>query len=288
MGKSVVGSRGLLVGGALLVLLGVVSLASRGERPSSGGGGSSRALPVGFFDYVFTFALAFGLLMLVVSAYYRAELRSQGKGGWEVKQMAMFLGAVAVVCVVAVIAMERIADQRGKTLQTTKINTGIPTGASTATDERRRVRRKPKFEWEAVVIAAAMIGGVYGVYAVFRPKKRGRSGGSLREDIALILEDTLDKLWAEEDPRRAVILAYAWMERTLAAYGLPRAAAETPLEYLSRVLVDLDASKSSVFELTALFERAKFSSHEIDVTMKEEAIAALSAVRDELRKPAAE
>jgi hypothetical protein len=38
-----------------------------------------------------------------------------------------------------------------------------------------------------------------------------------------------------------------------------------------------------VARLTALFERAKFSHHEIGSELKEEAIEALVAVRDELR-----
>jgi hypothetical protein len=38
-----------------------------------------------------------------------------------------------------------------------------------------------------------------------------------------------------------------------------------------------------VHGLTALFERARFSRHEIGLDMKEEAIAALEAIRDELR-----
>ena len=38
----------------------------------------------------------------------------------------------------------------------------------------------------------------------------------------------------------------------------------------------------SVLDLTQLFERAKFSPHEIDAAMKEESIAALEAVREDL------
>ena len=102
-----------------------------------------------------------------------------------------------------------------------------------------------------------------------------------------MLDDSLDDLRSERDPRRAVVATYARMERTLAGAGFPRSVAEAPLEYLGRVLRDLlHTSAEAVSKLTALFERAKFSHHEIDGGMKDEAIDALVAVRDELRAAA--
>jgi hypothetical protein len=74
------------------------------------------------------------------------------------------------------------------------------------------------------------------------------------------------------------------MERTLTAHGLARHRAETPLEYLGRILLDLNVRESAVRTLTELFEYAKFSRHEIDTVMKEQAIAALLAVRDDLQR----
>ena len=51
-----------------------------------------------------------------------------------------------------------------------------------------------------------------------------------------VLADTLDDLRAEQDPRRAVIRAFARMEKTFAAHGVAREPAETPREYVVRVL----------------------------------------------------
>ena len=47
-------------------------------------------------------------------------------------------------------------------------------------------------------------------------------------DSADVLDETLDDLRAETDPRRAVIAAYARMERALAAFGLLIAAFLSP------------------------------------------------------------
>jgi uncharacterized protein DUF4129 len=99
-----------------------------------------------------------------------------------------------------------------------------------------------------------------------------------------VLDDSLDDLRGELDPRKAVIATYARMETTLAGAGLPRSPSETPLEYLGRILRELlNTSADAVSRLTALFERAKFSPHQIDPGMKNDAIDALVTVRDELR-----
>jgi hypothetical protein len=80
-----------------------------------------------------------------------------------------------------------------------------------------------------------------------------------------------------------VIAAYARLENVLAAHGLPRLPAEAPLEYLARMLAELEVGEASARALTDLFERAKFSQHAVGAEMKEQAIAALESVRDELQ-----
>jgi hypothetical protein len=49
------------------------------------------------------------------------------------------------------------------------------------------------------------------------------------------------------------------------------------------VLTELRVSEDAVTKLTALFERAKFSEHEIRPEAKDEAIDALVELRDQLR-----
>ncbi len=76
-----------------------------------------------------------------------------------------------------------------------------------------------------------------------RPPPQARAAvGVAPPALADVLEETLDDLRAEIDPRRAVIAAYARMERALAAFGLPRSPSEAPDEYLQRIFVDLDVS----------------------------------------------
>src|SRR5204862_6540240 len=122
--------------------------------------------------------------------------------------------------------------------------------------------------------------------ACFRAERRGKrrlpSDPAVRGRLAEALDETLDDLCRERDPRRAVIAAYARMERVLAAHGIPRRRFEAPNEYLARVLGDLTRRSRAAERLTELFERARFSTHEIEPALKEDAIAAVEALQAEL------
>jgi Domain of unknown function (DUF4129) len=150
----------------------------------------------------------------------------------------------------------------------------------------------------AGVALAAMVAVVAAQLAADR--RRRRPPGTPAERLVELLDDTLEDLEREPDPRRAVIAAWARMERGLAAAGLPRHPAEAPFEYAGRVLeaalgpTDRDTPMgsgplrpSSVHRLTGLFERAKFSQHRIGEGDRAQAIAALRAVRRDLAEAAA-
>jgi hypothetical protein len=103
-----------------------------------------------------------------------------------------------------------------------------------------------------------------------------------RRDLHEVIGDSLAEIEREPDPRKAVIRAYAGMERVLARHGLGRRRFEAPVEYLTRALAAVRLSGHAAERLTRLFERARFSEHTIGPEMKSEAIAALGEVRSEL------
>jgi hypothetical protein len=147
-----------------------------------------------------------------------------------------------------------------------------------------------QFRWE--LAAGLTAAGAAAVGAVLLLRRRRGEDAELEPlsrhelaaaELAAVVEGTLDDLRREADPRRAVIAAYAQMERVLKRHGLPRHAAEAPFEYLTRLLAELRVRPNAALALTELFERARFSDHEIDATMKDEAIDALVSVRDDLR-----
>ena len=133
----------------------------------------------------------------------------------------------------------------------------------------------------------ALIGSAYAARLLMRNAHEPELPVDPAEAVAAILDDTLQDLYDERDPRRAVVAAYSRMERALAAHGLPRQESEAPAEYLERALEELSASASSASRLTRLFEWARFSDHPVEPGMKTEAIQALEAVRDELTAPLA-
>jgi hypothetical protein len=109
-----------------------------------------------------------------------------------------------------------------------------------------------------------------------------------RREVSAAIDESIDDLRNDPNLRRAIVAAYARMEQALGRAGLPRDPAEAPFEYVERALLSLDTSAESAQRLTALFERAKFSHHEPEPEMRDEAIDALVAVRDELARPVEE
>jgi hypothetical protein len=164
----------------------------------------------------------------------------------------------------------------------------------------------------AGVALAVMVG--IAVAQLVAERRRRRPPRSRAERLVELLDDTLEDLEREPDPRRAVIAAWARMERGLAAAGLPRRPAEAPFEYAARVLESAlapthrgtppeDRSDSpghpsgrtppagplrpaSVHRLTGLFELAKFSRHPVGQADRDQAIDALRTVRRELAEAA--
>jgi hypothetical protein len=147
--------------------------------------------------------------------------------------------------------------------------------------------RPAKFEWPVAAGLAAIVvlGTVATVLVRRRESSRPEDEEAFEAQLARVVEVTIDDLRREPDPRRAVVAAYASMERVLGSHGLPRSPAEAPLEYLGRILRDLDVRESAVATLTRLFEYARFSPHEIGPELKDDALAALAAVRADLLAP---
>jgi hypothetical protein len=88
---------------------------------------------------------------------------------------------------------------------------------------------------------------------------RGRALGSARRGAA----DTLDDLRARARPAPRRDPSLRPDGETFAAHGRRTRAGGDPREYVERAL-DSSASQRLVAQLTKLYERAKFSPHEID------------------------
>ena len=93
------------------------------------------------------------------------------------------------------------------------------------------------------------------------------------------VEESLDDLRAEGDPRRAIVRCYARFERMAAASGLERRPWLTPTEFTREVLARLSLPRAAVPTLTGLFELARFSHHPRGPSERERAVDALHESR---------
>jgi Domain of unknown function (DUF4129) len=277
--------RALLTTLGVLVALAVVAVASRGSTDA----GTAETAPRPS-DTVLDILFTLYLLLLVVGAIFFVYLlalqkgvrRRTGQPGTGLLGLLVYL-AIFLLAVAGARRLHDVEPRRPTEEATPPVTSLVPPETAPTADVERY---DAEFAWiPALAVVGLLVAAVFAVWwgGVRRRRARTPATQTLGEALADVLAETLDDLRAETDPRRAVIAAYARLERALAARGVPRRAADTPLEYLSRVLGDLSVSQDAVRELTLLFERAKFSQHDVGEAMKEQAIAALQAVQDELR-----
>jgi Domain of unknown function (DUF4129) len=277
--------RNLSLAGALVALVALVALASRAHAPAGGGGGAQHLNAELIWEYVLIGVLGVFAVSVLLAVWTLWSSRGEGQAKRrQPKSLWQVLFSLGSLGLTAAVLTYLFSHHRAHFLHLQL----PPPGGFTIKGQHGAKPTKPiPFDWlpAIVVLSVAAVGAVVvGMILFRRPARRKPTEAELAAQLSAVLDDSLDDLLAERDARRAVIATYARMERTLAGAGLPRAAAEAPLEYLGRVLRDLlHTSAEAVSKLTTLFERAKFSHHEIDTTMKDEAIDALVSLRDELR-----
>jgi Domain of unknown function (DUF4129) len=270
----------LLAPVALLVLVGVVVAASSGH--SVGGGSLESETATGAFATLLFALGAIWIAGLLVASPLMSGLTARAEVVQRRRWSEALVVLLLVLAVLAVVSASGSLGNRGRT-------EGQPVQTIGQPDPRGRepalALETPPIDWVIVltVFGVALVAFATVAAMMIRGNKHVLREVEARKALAEILDDTLDDLRAERDPRKAVIAAYSRMERSLASFGLPRRPFEAPVEYLNRVLEELRSSSPAARRLTHLFERAKFSQHVIDGGMKEEAIDAVATLRDELR-----
>ena len=252
---------------ALGGLLAVVAAAAAVSAPASEAGG------LGLPEWVVTYAYAAlvvvalaGIPTLVLLGIREIpDARRNGKQRW------LSPLALAALVVVAVAISSRSDGRLSEILS--RLRVVEPTA------EEAKAARPPEPAWLPVLLASAIaVGGVVVIGRRSRPRRQGL-GDRLDAARAQPLADLRD----EPDVRRAIVAAFARLELALEAGGAPRGPGEAPLEYVGRVLEELDVPPQPLAELASLFERATFSLHPLDEDDREAAIGALEAVREALR-----
>jgi len=284
-----VNARRLLpLGLAVTVLLALAGIASHG-RPLAGSRG--RGPTATFFDYFATTLVVFAIAMLAIVLYSLFGQRVAGgpprRGRWHlVSSFISFLSALVIAYVLIHTGfVQRLHKFEQALAKQQHQRQGHQPGATTP-----RNVRNPRLRWDELGLFIVLVAGTAIVLVASRRTKSMPRPWQLgrKQEVSLAIDESIDDLRNDPNLRRAIVAAYARMERALGRAGLPRHPAEAPFEYVERALQSLETSADSVRRLTALFERAKFSQHEPEPGMRDEAIDALVAVRDELSRPVEE
>jgi hypothetical protein len=279
--------RVILLGIGVTALVVLAGAASRGRPLAGSGPGAGPS--AGFFDYSFTTIIVFAFVVVGVVLWSFTQIR---RGESKPRSSNYFVSTLMFIATAFLIAyflrhshfLERF-QQLAQQGHRQKPGTGAVTPGTIPPHARgARVR------WDEIVVFVVLALGAAALVVAARLRDRRlpptpRDSRS-KEALSFALDESLDDLRNDPDLRRAIIAAYARMETALAYAGLPRRPSEAPLEYMERALTAVDASAPAAHRLTELFEWAKFSHHEPEPRMRDEAIAALVAVRDELRQPA--
>ena len=268
----------------VLGLVGVVAIASTGSTPT--GTRDVRPPAESLLDSVFTFMLVLLVVAAILVGYglmqRQAIAEEMAKGRF---RRISFIGFMVFMLIFTLLVYYRLRDWKSTEFVDELGEPVFPRGVPGSPEQQggQETTYEAEFTWIPILVLAVVIGlAVAGWYLSSRRQVQRRDEDAAAEAVALVLDDALDDLRAEKDARRAVIAAYARLERVLAVHGLGRKPAEAPQEYLSRILPRLELERGSARRLTELFTRAKFSPHDVDARMKDEAIEALTTVRDEL------
>jgi hypothetical protein len=284
--------RALAAATLLVALLAVVALAARGSHPGGHGRVAQRHVP----DQVNNDLLTLLMMLYVAGAVGLVVAFIAYKSKWQpveshwLRDLIIMLVAFALIVPIGYRLLHsravHRAAQRNAQLQSGPNRNGRP---RLPRKLRRATSGGAHFD---STLALGLLGLIAVGGAIYYVRRRSTLGPPIeptpdvKAALAAVVSDAIDDLRNEPDARRAVIAAYARMERALARHGNARHPAETPFEYLARILGELNVRARAVADLTDLFEYAKFSSHPVDDLMKERAISALRSVREDLDEPA--
>lgn len=275
----------LSVAAGLVVLLAIVAVASRtGVGKSNDGGPSTDYLSYAYtaFFILFVLAIPFTLWALWVEGGQVRTERPSFK-----RAVIQNLLTFGVICLLVGGALY-LNHHHHFVFHRPDARALNNTHKALTHKNGKPVKVEPTFKWPVFWVALALLAAAS--VPIVREARRRKAqrvrlewepptlADELSDEIGLALDD----LRSETEIRRAVIAAYARMEKVLARRGLARRVSETALEFLRRMLGDLRVSAPAAAELTQLFEEAKFSTHDLDESARTRAIAALETIRSEL------
>jgi hypothetical protein len=286
------------LGLAVTVLITLVVLAARSSSLQAGDGPTNAGPVIAIVHVVEIIGIALELLaiLILIVVFCLARRRDEDDDDepyqepdrvhWLVRLLSSLLPPLVLAALIVAITRSRPVDQ---SLEMAPI--GDPGALPGSGGFVEQVVTNLGLSWWEVLIAVVL--AVVAFVVIVRAFRAYRAPVSTPDEEPEVLRQTsalasavgagLRDARLEPDPRRAVITAYATMERMLAAQGWPRREVEAPLEYMTRLFAERNVRADALGTLTELFELARFSHHVISPAAKERAIGALTVIDQELR-----
>jgi hypothetical protein len=286
------------LGLAVTVLITLVVLAARSSSLQAGDGPTNAGPVIAIVHVVEIIGIALELLaiLILIVVFCLARRRDEDDDDepyqepdrvhWLVRLLSSLLPPLVLAALIVAITRSRPVDQ---SLEMAPI--GDPGALPGSGGFVEQVVTNLGLSWWEVLIAVVL--AVVAFVVIVRAFRAYRAPVSTPDEEPEVLRQTsalasavgagLRDARLEPDPRRAVITAYATMERMLAAQGWPRREVEAPLEYMTRLFAERNIRADALATLTELFELSRFSHHVISPATKERAIRALTVIDQGLR-----
>ena len=210
----------------------------------------------------------------------RDELDGVGGAVWTAgKTAAIVLLALAIFCIATVPLLTQ--DEASTPTPAARPSTGATQPRATGSG---RSAGSLDLGWLLVPVAVTL--AVAAPIAVLIRRRRARTDeavdGDTESALGRAVTASIAALESDRDPRRAILRAYAQMERAFDRVEIVRARDETASEFLVRTTRRLPLSAPAAAALTGRFEEVRYSTHEITEADREDALASLRVVEREL------
>jgi hypothetical protein len=228
-------------------------------------------------------------VVFVMDLVRRARLRRREEGeaalGPEPARIPPWLRVVTqVFSVMYFVLLGYLLWQRGIPFMSMMLGPGA--GAPDAVSQEAPVIAPPLVTWTFGILALMTgLGALaFALWVAFGDRvaewfESGAGDDTPRPPLTAAVEDSLEDLRAEPDPRRAIVRCYARFERAAADSGLARDPWLTPMEFMREVLERLPVPRSAVPTLTGLFELARFSHRALGPAERDRALEALDEIK---------
>ena len=228
-------------------------------------------------------------VVFVIDLARRARMRRPEEGetvlGPEPARIPPWLRAVTqIFSLMYFVLLGYLLWQRGIPFMSMMLGPGA--GAPDAVAQEAPVVAPPLVTWTFGILALMTGLGalVFALWVAFGDRvaewfESGAADDAPRPPLTAAVEDSLEDLRAEPDPRRAIIRCYARFERAAADSGLARDPWLTPMEFMREALERLPVSRTAVATLTGLFELARFSHRALESAERARALAALDEIK---------